>query len=98
VQGHYCNARCLGGLLRVARLCHISDTYTIFSVTCKGFCFGHLSPVNCPASAVGCTGQLFGKLCGVSEPYATDIRAGKRQPLPMHWLFLARLAGVQLEE
>jgi CRISPR-associated endonuclease Cas1 len=31
---------------------------------------------------------------GVSEPYATDIRAGKRVPHPRHWLALARLAEV----
>jgi len=31
---------------------------------------------------------------GVSHPYATDIRAGKRRPHPRYWLSLARLAGV----
>jgi hypothetical protein len=31
---------------------------------------------------------------GVSEPYASGIRAGKRIPHPRHWLKLARLAGV----
>jgi CRISPR-associated protein Cas1 len=30
----------------------------------------------------------------VSEPYATNIRAGRRLPHPRHWLRLARLAGV----
>jgi CRISPR-associated endonuclease Cas1 len=30
---------------------------------------------------------------GVSEPYATDIRAGKRVPHPRHWLRLAQLIG-----
>jgi CRISPR-associated endonuclease Cas1 len=30
----------------------------------------------------------------VSEPYATNIRAGRRIPHPRHWLSLARLAGV----
>jgi CRISPR-associated endonuclease Cas1 len=30
---------------------------------------------------------------GVSEPYATDIRAGKRRPHPRHWQLLARLVG-----
>ncbi len=29
----------------------------------------------------------------VSEPYATDIRAGRRRPHPRHWQGLARLAG-----
>jgi len=31
---------------------------------------------------------------GVSLPYASDIRAGRRRPHPRHWLSLARLAGV----
>ncbi|SRR5713101_5006810 len=31
---------------------------------------------------------------GVSEPYAADIRAGKRRPHPRHWEALARLARV----
>jgi hypothetical protein len=31
---------------------------------------------------------------GVSEPYATDIRAGRRMPHPRHWLALERLVGV----
>jgi CRISPR-associated endonuclease Cas1 len=31
---------------------------------------------------------------GVSKPYATDIRAGRRQPHPRHWLTLARLARI----
>lgn len=30
---------------------------------------------------------------GISEPYATDIRAGKRVPHPRHWKSLAILAG-----
>jgi CRISPR-associated endonuclease Cas1 len=30
----------------------------------------------------------------VSEPYATDIRSGRRIPHPRHWLTLARLVGV----
>jgi hypothetical protein len=30
----------------------------------------------------------------VSEPYATDIRAGKRQPHPRHWPALARIVGI----
>lgn len=33
----------------------------------------------------------------VSRPYATDIRTGKRQPHPRHWLALARLVGHSLE-
>jgi CRISPR-associated endonuclease Cas1 len=31
---------------------------------------------------------------GVSLPYASDIRAGRRRPHPRHWLSLARLAGL----
>jgi hypothetical protein len=33
-------------------------------------------------------------ILGISEPYATDIRAGKRIPHRRHWMRLARLAGV----
>ena len=32
---------------------------------------------------------------GVSEPYAADIRAGRRRPHPRHWLTLAALVGIQ---
>jgi hypothetical protein len=35
---------------------------------------------------------------GISEPYATDIRAGKRKPHPRHWLTLARLVGVSPDQ
>ncbi len=31
---------------------------------------------------------------GVSEPYAADIRAGRRRPHPRHWQIVAQLAGV----
>jgi CRISPR-associated endonuclease Cas1 len=31
---------------------------------------------------------------GVSEPYATDIRAGRRIPHPRHWITLAQRVGV----
>lgn len=31
---------------------------------------------------------------GISQPYATDIRAGKRRPHPRHWHSLAELLGV----
>jgi hypothetical protein len=33
----------------------------------------------------------------VSKPYATDIRAGRRQPHPRHWLTLARLVALRDE-
>jgi hypothetical protein len=35
---------------------------------------------------------------GVSLPYASDIRAGRRRPHPRHWLSLARLAGVSSDD
>jgi hypothetical protein len=35
---------------------------------------------------------------GVSNPYATDIRAGRRAPHPRHWLTLAKLAAVTASE
>ena len=31
---------------------------------------------------------------GVSRPYASDIRSGKRRPHPRHWPTLAKLVGV----
>jgi hypothetical protein len=31
---------------------------------------------------------------GVSEPYASDIQAGKRIPHARHWQVLAKLVGV----
>jgi hypothetical protein len=31
---------------------------------------------------------------GISGPYATDIRAGRRRPHPRHWYALAKLVGV----
>jgi CRISPR-associated endonuclease Cas1 len=34
---------------------------------------------------------------GVSLPYASDIRVGRRRPHPRHWLALARLAGISSE-
>jgi CRISPR-associated endonuclease Cas1 len=34
---------------------------------------------------------------GVSKPYATNIRFGKRLPHPRHWQSLAQLAGIQLK-
>ena len=33
---------------------------------------------------------------GISGPYATDIRAGRRRPHPRHWQSLATLVGVSL--
>jgi CRISPR-associated endonuclease Cas1 len=34
---------------------------------------------------------------GVSEPYAADIRAGRRRPHPRHWQALAQLVGISPE-
>ena len=31
---------------------------------------------------------------GVSKPYATEVRSGKRLPHPRHWQTLARLTGI----
>lgn len=46
-----------------------------------------------PALA-GITVRAIATALGVSKPYATDIRAGRRMAHPRHWLSLARLAGV----
>jgi hypothetical protein len=35
---------------------------------------------------------------GISEPYATDIRKGRRVPYPRHWLKLAQLVDVLPDE
>jgi hypothetical protein len=35
---------------------------------------------------------------GISEPYATNIRSGRRIPHPRHWQTLAQLAGVSQDE
>ena len=42
----------------------------------------------------GVTVPTISAALGISEPYATDIRAGRRVPHPRHWLVLAKLAGV----
>jgi selenocysteine lyase/cysteine desulfurase len=42
----------------------------------------------------GITVSAISSALGISEPYATDIRAGKRCPHPRHWQILARLVGV----
>ena len=36
----------------------------------------------------------LGKECGLSDPYATDIRPGKRCPHPWHWQTIAQLVGL----
>lgn len=40
------------------------------------------------------TVSTIGLTLGVSLPYASDIRAGRRRPHPRHWLALARLVGI----
>ena len=44
----------------------------------------------------GITVPTIASALAVSEPYATNIRAGRCIPHPRHWLALARLVGVQL--
>jgi CRISPR-associated endonuclease Cas1 len=50
-----------------------------------------------PALA-GITVPAIATALGISEPYATDIRAGKRRPHPRHWRALAQIVGVSAEE
>ena len=45
----------------------------------------------------GITVSTISKALGVSEPYATDIRAGRRRPHPRHWQALAQLVRVSSE-
>ena len=42
----------------------------------------------------GITITVISSALGISKPYATDIRAGRRLPHPRHWQTLARLVGV----
>jgi hypothetical protein len=41
--------------------------------------------------------SALSSLIGVSEPYAADIRAGRRRPHPRHWQSLAKLVGISAE-
>ena len=41
----------------------------------------------------GVTIPVMSSALGVSNPYAADIRAGRRRPHPRHWQTLARLVG-----
>jgi CRISPR-associated endonuclease Cas1 len=36
----------------------------------------------------------IGSVLGVSEPYSSDIQAGKRTPHPRHWTALAKMVGI----
>lgn len=42
----------------------------------------------------GITVRALASALGVSLPYASNIRSGKRQPHPRHWQTLAQLVGV----
>jgi CRISPR-associated endonuclease Cas1 len=42
----------------------------------------------------GMTVPAISSTLGISQPYATDIRAGRRVPHPRHWQSLAQLVGV----
>jgi hypothetical protein len=44
----------------------------------------------------GITVPAISAALGVSEPYATEIRAGRRVPHPRHWQTLAKLVGFAL--
>lgn len=46
----------------------------------------------------GVTLSVLSSTLGVSEPYAVDIRAGRRIPHPRHWQRLAGLVEVLLDE
>jgi hypothetical protein len=46
-----------------------------------------------PALASVAKSQIRSTL-GVSEPYSSDIQAGKRIPHPRHWQALGRLVGM----
>jgi CRISPR-associated endonuclease Cas1 len=42
----------------------------------------------------GVTVRVMAEALGVSTPYASSIRSGKKQPHPRHWQTLARLVGI----
>ncbi len=46
----------------------------------------------------GVTIPVISSALGISEPYAANIRAGRRLPHPRHWRTLARLVGVSPDE
>jgi CRISPR-associated endonuclease Cas1 len=45
----------------------------------------------------GVTVRAVASALGVSQPYASNIRSGKRKPHPRHWQTLARLVGMTPE-
>jgi len=40
------------------------------------------------------TVRAIASTLGISNPYATDIRSGKRVPHPRHWVSIAGLVGI----
>ena len=42
----------------------------------------------------GFTVPAIATALAISQPYATDIRAGERRPHPRHWVALAQIVGV----
>jgi hypothetical protein len=46
----------------------------------------------------GVTIPVIASALGLSEPYAAEIRAGRRRPHPRHWQTLARIVGVSPDE
>jgi len=45
----------------------------------------------------GVTISTIALTLGVSLPYASDIRAGRRRPHPRHWMSLAQLVRIERE-
>ncbi len=46
----------------------------------------------------GVTIPFIASALGLSQPYAAEIRAGRRRPHPRHWQTLARIVGFSPEE
>ncbi len=46
----------------------------------------------------GVTVPAIASALGISQPYAAEIRAGRRRPHPRHWLTLAQRVGVSRDE
>jgi CRISPR-associated endonuclease Cas1 len=45
----------------------------------------------------GVTVRTLASALGISMPYASSIRSGKRSPHPRHWQTLAQLAGIEID-
>jgi hypothetical protein len=50
------------------------------------------------SALAGTTVPAIATALGISEPHATDIRAGRRIPHPRHWQALAQIVGVSAKE